>query len=148
MGRRAELVAIEQYLAATQVSRCQPAYAVAMSAPAMSLAEEARRLGKVAAPSPAASALVAYRNTKRRGGASPITKQVHEFFASARLTDTFSIADIARAVFRTENLTQDQRDETGRVLAKGLPEGWRVLRLARNRRVFHHSSNPQRGSNG
>jgi hypothetical protein len=52
MDRQDEIAAIEEYLTASQVSRCQTAYVAPMSAPPMSRAEEAIRLGKVAAPSP------------------------------------------------------------------------------------------------
>jgi hypothetical protein len=146
MKRQDELAAIAQFLSVSQVSRCPTVY-VAPTPNAVSLTaeEEARRLKRIVLPQTAVSPWATAKAPRggARGGrtSEDFTKAISAFFARAQLTETFSVADIARHVFRTENPTQTERDTLRRALSKSLPADWRVTILPPNRYVCHHASN-------
>jgi hypothetical protein len=144
MDRRAELAAIEQFLQVSLASACPVAY-VAPSTAGVSAEEEARRRLRqiVVAASPGISA-------GKRGNAkksAEYDRRVAEFFRTAPKNQSFTTAAVCKSILGHNNFTDSTVAVVQRSFRRVAPDGW--LMSVRNRRyVFHHSSNPQRGSNG
>ena len=143
MDRRAELVAIEQYLRVSLASACPVAYS-APSTAGVAAEDEARRIRQiVVAQSPGISA-------GKRGNAkksAEYDRRVAEFFRTAPKNQSFTTAAVCKSILGHNNFTDSTVAVVQRSFRRVAPDGW--LMSVRNRRyVFHHSSNPQRGSNG
>ena len=136
MDRRAELVAIEQYLRVSLASACPVAYS-APSTAGVAAEDEARRIRQiVVAQSPGISA-------GKRGNAkksAEYDRRVAEFFRNARPDQTFTTAALSKMILGHSNVTDSVMGVVRRSFCRVAPDGW--LMAVRNRRfIFHHITN-------